>query len=344
MMKSTLRPTFPNDVGALRQFLCRAFGSAEDAPFLDPAVMAWKYWERRDDWAEPRAYVLERDGAIVAHAGVMPMTFGAGEVRGVQMIDWASAPEAPGAGVALVQKLVARFDFIYSIGGSDLTQRALPAFGFVEHARHWNGARPLRPLRQILTHQHRNWKLAPRLVRNWAWSLPTSANGGLRLDWTWEQIEPREICEEIQSSGCAVFGPRQSAFFDYLLRCPTARIRLYCIRDQGGLNGHFAISTLRSQARIAGVWLRDPSPAAWQTAFCIAQRVARLEGANEVVAGGTDGESEQAASRSGLRIIRHIPVYLLNKKRKLDLRQDFQFQLCDYDGFFLDMGNASYWT
>jgi hypothetical protein len=35
-----------------------------------PAVMAWKYGDIREDWAEPRSYALERDGRLVAQAGI----------------------------------------------------------------------------------------------------------------------------------------------------------------------------------------------------------------------------------------------------------------------------------
>ncbi len=160
-MKSTFRPTSVDDLVPLSQFLGRVFAFGPSAPSLSPAVMAWKYWDQRDDWAGPRSYVLEKDGAIVAHAGVWPTTFGSGEnaVRGIHMIDWASAKEAAGAGVALVQKLAALSDFMVGIGGTEMTRKVLPAFGFAEHTRVWRGARPLRPLRQIMTHQYRNLKL-----------------------------------------------------------------------------------------------------------------------------------------------------------------------------------------
>jgi len=339
-MKSSLRPTTIDDLGALRQFLRRAFNASQDAPFLDPSVMAWKYWDRRDDWAGPRGYVLERDGVLVAHAGIYPLTLGAGAVRGVQMIDWASAGESPGAGLALLQKLDAMFDFVYSIGGSEMTCRILPAFGFVECARQWKGARPLRPFQQILKHQHRDWKLAPRLIRNSLWALPKTPGGRLQQDWKSKEIGPGEICEADTS-----FSPRPPAFFEYLLRCPIIQVRLYGIQDKGGRAGHFAIGVLRGQARVAGVWLRHPDPDAWQAAFSLAQQAAaQLEGAWEIAAAGTEGPSERGAARSGLRIIGHTPVYLLNRKGKLSLPPDFQFQLSDDDGFFLDSGNSSYWT
>lgn len=356
-MKFSLRPTSIDDLSMICQLLQRAFNASHDAPFLDPSVMAWKYWDCRNDWEGPRSYVLERDGVIVAHAGIYPLTFGAGEVRGVHMIDWASAKESPGAGLALLLKMDTMFDFIYSIDGSEMTRKILPAYGYVECARQWKGARPLRPLQQILKHQYRqilkhpyrDWKFAPRLVRNflWALALPKAPDGCLHEGWKSEEIGPSEVSEKFYSQNMAdaCFSPRPPEFFEYLLRCPVMQIHLYGIQDKRGPKGHFAIGVLRGQARVVGVWLRDPYREAWQAAFSLAQQAAtRLEGTCEIVAAGTEGPSEQGAAGSGLRIVGHTPVYLRNKKGKLALPPDFQFQLSANDGFFLDSGNSSYWT
>jgi len=346
-MKFSLRPTTIGDLGTLRQFLQRAFHSRSDAPFVDPFLMAWKYWDQRGDWEGPRSYVLERDGVMVAHAGIYPLTFGAGEVRGVQLIDWASAKEAPGAGVALLRKLTSMFDFMYGIGGSEITRKILPACGFVEYVKQWRGARPLRPFQQILKHQHRNWRLAPRLVRNFLWTVQTTPDGFSHEGWKSGEIGPEEISKHYYSQGMAdaCFSPRPPAFFEYLLRCPAMKIRLYGIQDQSGPKGHFAIGVLRGQARVAGVWLRDPGSKAWQAAFSLARQVsARLEGACEIAVAGTAGPSEQAAIQSGLRIMGHTPVYIPKKGGKLALPPDFQFQLSDDDSLFLDSGNSSFWT
>ena len=345
-MKSSLRPTSLGDLDNLCQFLQRAFDSSPDAPFLNPAVMAWKYWDRRDDWEGPRSYVLERDGVIIAHAGLYPVTFAAGEVRGIHMIDWASAKDSPGAGLALVQKLNSMFDFIYSIGGSEMTCKALPAFGFIETARQWRGARPLRPLQQILQHQHRNWKLPPRLLRNALWALAKTSGNGLDESWKAEEISPGEVSRQFysQSMAEASFSPRPPEFFEYLLRCPGMHMRLYSVQNKLGPKGHFAIGILHGQARVAGVWLRDPDRETWQAAFSLAQQAARRAGAHEIVAAGTAGPSEQLAIESGLHVVEHVPVFLLNKKGKLAVPPDFQYQLSDYDGWFMNLGSASYWT
>jgi hypothetical protein len=346
-MKSSLRPTSISDLPALAQFLVAAFDVGPDAPFLDPAVMAWKYWDQRDDWNGPRSYVLERDGAIVAHAGLWPITFGTGAdgVRGIHMIDWASARESPGAGLALVQKLGAMFDFIYSIGGSEMTCKVLPAFGFVEYKRQWKGARPLRPVRQILTHQTRTWKLAPRLARN---SFLAAAKGlNPYKNWEAMEIQPERISDEDYVSRVveASFTPRPPAFFEYLRRCPSARFSLYGIMADRELKGHFVISVLRGQARVAGVWLREPNRESWSAAFFLARQAALgLKGTNEVVVFGSESPSRTGAAQAGFRIMPGPVVYMLDKKKRLSLSPNFQFQLADGDLAFLDSGTSSYWT
>jgi hypothetical protein len=344
-MKSSFRPTSVEDVNPLCQFLARAFAFELTAPMLKPSVIAWKYWDRRGDFAGPRSYVLEKDGVIVAHAGLWPLTFGAGEsaVRGIHMIDWASAKESAGAGLAIVQKLASIFDFIVGIGGSEMTRKVLPAFGFVQYRQVWRGARPLHPIQQAMTHQTRNWKLAPRLVRNAMMGM-TGATPYRR--WTASQIVPNEVAQDLQiGPDDAHFAPRAPEFFEYILRCPAGPVTLHGIFDGGQLQGHFAICVLRGQARIAGVWLREPTEDRWTAAYFLAQKTAsRLPGANEVVASGTEGASGAGAARAGFQVLDGPWVYLLDKKKKLSLPDDFQFQTSDDDEAFLDLGNSAYWS
>jgi hypothetical protein len=122
-------------------------------------------------------------------------------------------------------------------------------------------------------------------------------------------------------------------------------MKLYGIQDERGARGHFAIGVMRGQARVAGVWLRNPNREAWHMAYAVAQQVAmQLDGANEITVAGTAGMSEEGAALSGLRNAAYTPVYILNKKGKLTLPVDFQFQLCDSDAFFLDVGYPAYWN
>ena len=336
-MKSTFRATTPDDQEGLSKLLAGAFDNAPGTSLLDPQVMAWKYWAVRGDWTEPRSYVLEMDGRLVAHAGIWPATLG--DMRGVQMIDWAAAKDSPGVGMSIVQKFARMFDFIYSIGGSDMTRKVLPAFGFVEHTRAWTAARPLRPFRQILSHQHRNWKMGARLVRNWSWSKSPARHASSA--WKAYDLRPSQIGEV----DGAAFNPRNTAFFEYLLRCPAVKYRLYGIRNQHGLQGHFALGILRGQARVAGVWLRKFSEENVRAAYALAQEIALgSKEACEIAASGTEGLSGQAAVETGLRMVRSTPVYLLNKHVNFKLSENFQFQMSDDDAAFLNTGTASFYT
>lgn len=333
-MKPTFRATTADDRIGLSDFLAECFGTTAAAPSLDPALMAWKYWDRREDWTEPRSYVLEREGRIIAHAGLWPIEFpeGPAPARGVHMIDWAAAKDSPGAGLAIVQKLAAMFDFIFAIGGSEMTRKVLPAFGFQETARAWTAARPLRPLRQVLSHQHRNWKLAPRLARNFLWSKSLA---GLPSGWKAVHIIPAEIRT----------GPRPPKFFEYLLHCPAVRFSLHGLVNDRELRGHFVIGTVRGQARLAGVWLREPSQDNWRTAYTLAQQTALgLNHAFEIAARGSEGPSATAAAEAGLRVIDTAPVYLLNNRSNFTFPSDFQFQFSDDDEAFLDTGTPAYYT
>jgi hypothetical protein len=165
--------------------------------------------------------------------------------------------------------------------------------------------------------------------------------------WKAIEIQPQQILREtyILNQSDAGFSQRPPAFFEYLLRCPGARFSLYGIFDGGEAIGHFAMSMVRGQARIAGVWLRRPAPDTWAAAYYVARQTAsRLKGAYEIAVTGSDGFTREAAAKAGLQIMPGPSVYMLNKKKNAPLSAEFQFQLSDDDAAFLDSGGASYWT
>jgi hypothetical protein len=337
-MKSLFRASTAADSARLTALFVEAFDCPPGSSIFDPALMAWKYWEPREDWTEPRSYVLEKDGRIIAHAGLWPAKFG--DVRGVQMIDWAAARDSPGAGLTLVQKFARMFDFIYSIGGSEATRQVLPAFGFVELTRSWTAARPLRPFRQILSHQHVNWKLGPRLIRNWSWSNspPRRASSG----WKVTPLKPADISV---SANASWFCPRDAAFFEYFLRCPVVKYRLYGIANESGPQGHFALGILRGQARLSALSLQNAGAEVLGNAYTLAQQTALgLADAYEIAVSGTVGISADAAVQAGLRMIHTAPVYFLSPNGKFAFPENFQFQLSDDDAAFLDTGAVSFYT
>src|SRR5205085_1748156 len=127
--------------------------------------------------------------------------------------------------------------------------------------------------------------------------------------------------------------------------CPTARFRFFALTRRGEPAGHFLLSVVRGQARLAGVWLRNASELDFRAAYTMAQRVARgIHDAYEFTTKGTKGVAERAVASAGLRIVAKAPVFLLNKKGLFKAPDELQFQLIDDDGAFLDIGRANYLT
>jgi hypothetical protein len=138
--------------------------------------------------------------------------------------------------------------------------------------------------------------------------------------------------------------PRPAAFFQFLAKCPMTPFRFFAIVDGERECGYFVLSLVRGQARVAGLWLSEGA-SDWRAAYAVALQAARrIRGANEVIAVGTGAQTKDAAAEAGFHVLAGPPVYLLNKKGKLRLPPDFQFQLSDDDHAFLDTGAADYRT
>jgi len=328
-MKSILRPSTIADEAQLIQFLTRAFGAGPDSPFVNPLLLRWKYWDPRPGWRDPRSWVIEKDGRIVAHAGLWPVEIRSGETtgRGVQMIDWASDPHTPGAGVSLLQHLIRGHGFVYSIGGSSATRAILPRFGFHVCAEAVTFARPIRPWRQIIRHQSRNLRLPLRLARNLWWSRSPAA--APCAEWT---VTAAATGEEIRPEMIPV--GRDGNFVQYLGQCPTARLLSFRIVRKGQEAGYFALAAVGMQARLAGIALQDPAPDNWRIAFQLVQEAAlRFSSAAEVVVRTASAVAAQAAAGAGMRMRQRTPVFLFRKGDEAVPPLDFQ--MWDDDSVFL---------
>jgi hypothetical protein len=330
-MSCIFRASTTDDQPQIIELLTRVFMVGREAPFVDPALIQWKYWEPRADWPDARSFVLEKSGRMVAHAGLWPValqTDGRPE-RGVHMIDWAADPQSPGAGASLLRGLTKRYDFVYSIGGSEMTQTILPSFGFRAVAEALMLVRPLRPWRQILRHQSRDARLPLRLLRNVWWSrVPprVPARG-----WAATQVTADEWEGTISATST-----RGGHFFRYLERCPPVRLLGFSILHEGRKVGLFLLSVAGEQTRLAGVLLERPSLESWRMAFRLAQDAAlRFTATSELVA-RTSGELAIAAAREeGMRVRVKIPVFLYRKGDSWRT-PSLDFQMWDNDSVFLE--------
>lgn len=321
------RPSTPHDEPQIVGLLACAFSVGLDAPFLNPMLVRWKYWEPCRQWPEPRSWVGEQDGRIVAHACLWPVTLETGE-HGAAWIDWAADRRFSGAGRALVQHLARSHAFICAIGGSPKTQAILPSLGFetVGDALTW--ARPLRPWRaardQPLSARFVRsiWSalMPPRLVPRGFSTAPLSVRGDEILG-----DPPRPSCE------------RDLSFVQFLGSCPVFSCLAFDIRNRQRKVGWFVLAAGRRQVRVAGIWLENPSPENWRMAFNLAQRAARHHtDATEILARCATRESCLGAEQAGMKLQNRQPIFLSwADGRALGL--PIECQMCNDDAVFLNI-------
>src|SRR5579863_4052608 len=337
------RHTTIADEERLTEFLTRVF--AANAGLVSSAMLKWKYWIPRRDCPEPRSFVMERDGRILAHVGLWPVTVRAGTKSeyGVHAMDWAADPHALGAGWSLFMTLTKSHDFVYGIGGEEITRSILPKLGFRTVAETVTWARPIRPLRQLLKHQSKDSRLPLRFARNIWWSRmpPRLAPRG------WAAVEHDLVGHGVDAAGglAALVAERDESFFRYLQQCPVEPCLTFDVVHLGRPVGFFALSVVGEQARIAGIWLENSSPEVWRIAFQLAQNAAlKHTNTSEVVARCGTEASVIGAEQAGMRLRARTPVVLFRKDGDAQRLPPLQFQLCDSDALFIAGGPATFLT
>ena len=65
----------------LVSFLLATFRLTPEAPFVQPALLRWKYDEPRPDWSGPRSFIWKNGHAITAHACMCPVTYAPGQFQ-----------------------------------------------------------------------------------------------------------------------------------------------------------------------------------------------------------------------------------------------------------------------
>jgi hypothetical protein len=331
-----IRPSEPADFERLVELFKRGFGMQPDALFLRMDIMQWKYWEARSDWSEPRSYVVERDGRLLAHVGVWPsvLHLEGRDQRGMQIYDWVADPSTTGAGRRLLRHMNSIFDFVYSVGGQKRAVAMLPLLGFSLIAQSWKAALPLKPWKMLRHPAYYGPRLPGRLMRNLAWSVPRRCNP----DWSFEAAEPGELPEApLRMTGFQ----RNAEFFRYLARCPGRSCFTYRVLNRDMPAGFFVLMQVRHHVR-AAVWLDDPTPEACRAIYALAAQAARTHSELlELVVTGTSQTSADAANLAGFHIRSTAPIYVLKRGEPWQgSAADIEFQITDVDGIFFDDGEA----
>jgi hypothetical protein len=259
-------------------FLRKIFHAAEDAVFLDPRLMDWKYLEERPDWSGTRSYVLRARNRVAAHGGIVPTTLllPQGPVTSVQIIDWAADKAFPGAGLVLVKQLAELGDVNIGPGGSLECVRVVrsPQSGHEVFARTFHANRVIRPWRRLCEQKPFGVKSAARLARDSLRAISAPRGGSS----PWSAI-PVDAFEDPLPPPAAInshFTPviRSAQRLNYQLRCPAVRMTGYLLRRNAEPGGHLLLSHTRGEVRIADLQIASSSGEDWRACFRLAMELA----------------------------------------------------------------------
>jgi hypothetical protein len=347
-MTSQFGDTSPQDAPAVAAFLQRVYGVDANAPLIAPRHLHWKCWEERSDWPGSRGYTMTREGQIVAHGTVVPLSCVSGRqhLKVVHVIDWAADPQSVGTGVILMNQIGRMADAVMAVGGTAMTQAVLPTLGFKNCGETTRYARPLRPLKRIAG-QRPSVRAGAQFARSLLWLLqaPSVRTPG----WSASRIAPEQL------ASCAMRWPRAAdgvAIFErtadivaYLLRCPAAPMELYSAAKDGSGRGYFLLAHAPGQVRIVDFYTDSEDRADWRSVIQLA--VSQAEGnpaAAEVVSMGSDAVTRQALLDCGFHA-RGNSVIRLRPRRGVELPTvPIRFQMIDNDFAYLHANKNAYWA
>jgi hypothetical protein len=347
-MKSQFRETSPQDTPAVGAFLQRIFDIDPSLPLIAPRHLHWKCWEERSDWPGSRGYVITQEGAIVAHGTVVPLSWVRGHqhLKMVHLIDWAADPKSVGCGVTLLNRIARLVDAVLVVGGSEATQKVLPALGFKTCGDVTNFVRPLRPLRRIAG-QTPSVRLGAQFARSVLWSL--QAPWVRTQGWTASRIAPEQLVSQAMrwprtGEGTAIF-ERTADIIAYLLKCPVTPMELYSVAKDGSGRGYFLLAHAPGQTRIVDFYVDSEDREAWRALIQLAvSQAARNPAAAEVVSVGSDAVTRQALLDCGFHARGNSALRLLPGKGVELGTGPIRFQMIDSDAAYLHENRKAYWT
>lgn len=293
-----------------------AFEANPDAPFLDPGLLRWKYFEAHPSGG---SYLMVQNGRIVAHGCAWPVS-----LKGaVCLIDWVSAKGVPGVGIMLARKICGLSSITLSIGGSAMTQQIMPKIGFEKKGELHSYARVLQPWRQF---QMRPGRLSARAVvrlgRNWAWSwAPSALTRGWEAEVSEMQNEP-------------------------ILHCPGAEMHAYRLTYLGRAAGSALVSRVGGQSRIVRIRPEFQNEPNWESAYAaVLEAVCSSTDSCEIIALAHDGRSRRALEANGFRERARRSVFVSDPLKLLSPKDyPLPLDMLDDDLFYLNTPDYPYWT
>ena len=303
---------------------------------IAPGMQSWKYWQPHPLTAGSRSRVLLDGDRVVAHGAMWPIRLRGsfGERSAFHLIDWAAAREAGGAGMEVMRLCGQGAAAIFSIGGSAMTRKIVPIFGFRPQNRIAFLSRPLHPFLPAWPDSPRDWKMPARLLRNLVRYLAPAP--GVPRGWRVEPASPDNIPESLfyaPSDGEAA-SARNAALLDHVMSCPAIeRWRAYLLHGASGPEAYFVLCQVGREVRVADFGPPGLDEAAGFALAAAALGAARNEfpGAVSILAATTEPAVEAGFLRAGLRICRTEMIKVLKLDPALQPFSRYRLTLLDWD-------------
>lgn len=340
----------PEDLDQIAALLAGVYNAPPDSYFLNRDLLAWKYFGDLGDGSTSRSYVLRKGSEILAHCAVWPHTL-LHFVDGVEkhtsavcFVDWAAGRQLPGSGILLMKRMFGLADVGIVAGGSADTRKVIPKLGFTPFGEAEFFARVVRPFEQMRTRPKESTaKAAARLARNAMWSLRglPSASG-----WT---ARPMSTFEAITQEFVAnVATPlRTPAFVNHWLALPSAapaRISAFELLQNGEHRGHFVLSSVSGQMRIADVRVTGDA-SSWTAAYAVAARTASDDSMTcEIVAVASTPQARAAIAECGFAARSTSPLFIYDPEKHLGASGPIFWNYLDDDTAYIYDPAAVYMT
>jgi hypothetical protein len=334
-MIAAIRETEHQDLPALAMFLRRVYQFDASDCHADTQSLEWKYLSPAPERQGNRSYLLERDGKIVAHCGICPVTFHLPDgttVNSLTMMDWAADRSTPGVGIRLFRKLMEMAPTSFIIGGAPATRLIVPRIGFRLVGEVPTYAAWLRPWGEFRTRpftRRSTLRLLPGLAH------PARNHSSAIAGWDFTPIDEFDdsVLPLLNSRSSAwTFCQRTLADLNHLLKCPNLEIRRFLLRRQGQLMGYFIFGRAEWEARLLDLVVDSADAKDWNLACAAVTRAAQLDSkVCRVRALATFPILSQALVWNGYWCQYKEPIAIHDPTNVLDHAFPVSFQLLDGD-------------
>ncbi|MFY9907695.1 MAG: hypothetical protein WBX02_02210 [Terriglobales bacterium] len=334
-MTAAIRATEPKDLAALAQFLIRIYSFDPSDHHADIDLLEWKYLRSQPEGEGNRSYLLEKNGQVIAHCGICPVTFhlpNATTVNSVTMMDWAADPSVPGAGIRLFRHLMAMTPASFVIGGAPSTRLIVPRLGFqlVEAAPTYSAW--LRPWREFRT-RPLTGKSTLRLLHGLA--HPGRSHRWKAAEWNFvptSQFDDSVVPLLARSKRTWTFCQRTLSGLNHLLQCPHPKMQGFLLKRSADLVGYFVIGRADWEARLLDLVVDSEDAQDWSLACALVTEAAKLNPeVGRIRALAALPILRQALQSNGYWYQYQEPIMLHDPSHLLDSAFPVSFQFLDGD-------------